>query len=194
VIYSDSTMRKAADMRASGYTYPEISRRTGVPVRTIRRWVNPDHEVELLSNRESKRRRTGVCQQCGGVTKHSGQATARTHPNGASLTCRICNNKNSGARLHHRLVWTPEHIVETLRAAAIQLGRSPTCADTQIQHRYPSVLIRNSHQRIAEVGVLSVELPPTNSVRIAFGGWGEALDAAELQRPLTGHPAHRTSP
>jgi len=67
---------------------PQIAKLLGVSRTTVLRWVNSEYaEQERVRSREAKRRRTGTCALCGGVTRYAG------HGKVVSDTCETCNNK-----------------------------------------------------------------------------------------------------
>lgn len=66
--------------------YKRVGKMLGVSPSTVRRWVDPDvAEQHRVAAREAKRRRVGVCEQCGGETRYGGHA-----PNGVSRICFTC--------------------------------------------------------------------------------------------------------
>ena len=69
----------------------------------------------------AKRRRKGVCERCGGVTRYNG------HGSGTSRVCAGCNAQlNRDARR-----WTTETIVRAFRRFHAETGRVPRALDAQ---------------------------------------------------------------
>jgi predicted transcriptional regulator len=75
----------ADDMRAGGMTYPEIAKTLGVSRQTVVRMFNPEYaERSRIKSRDLKRRRTGMCVNCGEPTKYNG------HGRQVSERCTTC--------------------------------------------------------------------------------------------------------
>lgn len=84
-----------------------VASQFGVSKTTARRIVDPDYnERNRRASREAKRRRTGVCRECGGVTRYNG------HGRAVSDLCATCANA-----LHERCsrghLLTPEIRLDT---------------------------------------------------------------------------------
>ena len=74
-----------------GIGYSRISKRLGVPATTVARWIRPDYaEAGRVEARERKRRMTGICEDCGGVTRYNG------HGERVSRRCAACGLRLSG--------------------------------------------------------------------------------------------------
>lgn len=70
------------------FGFKAVAKRFGVSPSTVRRIINPERaERDRQLSRAAKRRRTGTCRECGGVTRYNGQ-----HGKAVSDLCKNCNN------------------------------------------------------------------------------------------------------
>jgi hypothetical protein len=78
-------LEHAQALRELGHGYKVIARELGVSDTTVRRLIVPGFAERMRRlSREAKRRRTGRCERCGGVTRYNG------HGRSVSQLCRAC--------------------------------------------------------------------------------------------------------
>lgn len=131
----------------------------------------------------AKRRRRGVCETCGGVTRYNGHTVA-----GASRICANCNSQKNHDERH----WTQATILRSFGRFLAETGRVPRAADAM--GPMESVVLRYSGRRIREleeVQELGLVLPRPAAVRREFGSWSAALEAAGMPTSRGGSPDHR---
>ncbi|MFL5864680.1 MAG: hypothetical protein ACJ780_28620 [Solirubrobacteraceae bacterium] len=88
-------------------------------------------EADLRSSREAKRRRTGVCEDCGGVTRYGGQKDAAVSRLCVSCSARRVNGRRRGtgptqARILAFVGDGERRFMEIV--AACGLGKGPGCS------------------------------------------------------------------
>jgi predicted transcriptional regulator len=107
----------AATLRERGLTLAAIAERLVVSRSTVIRLLDPEAaERHRAKSREAKRRRTGVCVDCGGTTRYSGQAGKST-----AVRCRACQDY---AQTEAR-IWTADVVTTAIRRFAADNGRPP---------------------------------------------------------------------
>lgn len=111
----------------------------------------------------------GSCVDCGAPTNGYGG------PGRASKRCCDCDAR----RRHEMRIWTPETVVEAIRAFADRYGRQPADADWNVGMGTPEQ--RERYWRDAC-------WPSPSTVRRECGSWSAALRAAGFE-PLLGGPA-----
>lgn len=154
----------------NGILAPSLAVRFGVSKSTIYRVINPDlAERTRQQSLEAKRRRHGVCVDCGGKTKYNG------HNGAVSARCAACQTAKQMASR----VWTAEAVIEAIQRFARLNGRPPTAVDWSYAKRGP--------------------YPPTgacyrtrNKPNAPFASWADAIEAAGFRRPRVGQYQRRS--
>src|SRR3990172_857896 len=101
--------------------YQRVGKMLGLDRTTVRRWVNPEAaEKDRQYSREAKRRRTGICKDCGGQTPYHGKRGKTV-----SDLCRACSLERDLASK----VWTREAIIEAIHRWAREHGRPPSVTE-----------------------------------------------------------------
>ena len=135
----------------------------GLAATSVRRLVNPAQaERDRVLSRAAKKRRAGVCEDCGGPTRYGGR-------NGqpVSSVCARCNR----ARGLASRIWTREAVISALQSWAAEHGRTPTSKD------WSRAAPDGSHP--AKSNVYRYRAMPNNP----FASWSEAIEAAGLPHP-----------
>jgi hypothetical protein len=87
----EERIAQAAPLKAQGLTYREIAERLGVSLQTVKRcFSDRSYETDRRLSREAKRRRTGICEDCGAVTRYTG------HGQDVSPHCVPCGKRRGG--------------------------------------------------------------------------------------------------
>ena len=154
------------------FGYKRVGKRLGVGGTTIKRWLDPDYnERHLRLSREAKRRRQGICEDCGGPTRYGGgPCRGREHRPIISKLCAACSLKRDLASK----VWTREAIIEAIQRWAKEYGRPPSAIDWKRRgenHPASSNVYRSKHR---------------SARHNAFASWAEAIEAAGFERPENG--------
>lgn len=160
-----SAREQAVRLEALGLSLPLIADRVGVSKSTIYRWLRPGYaeRSRKLSN-EAKRRRTGVCEDCGAETRYNG------HSAEVSARCLRCSAIRVGDR---KSVWTQEAVIEAIREWALLYGDPPAIADWN-PHQCEHVLHDYERPERYKAGYW----PSASWVVRRFGRWNAALVAA----------------
>jgi len=143
-----------------------VAKMIGVPKTTVRRWVNPETaEKQRKISREAKRKRKGICSECGGQTSYNG------HDKAVSDTCANCVRDQQRANRR----WTRENVIAAIQLFHARNGRPPSAKDWNRPDRgtdYPSLgaVIRRSY----------------GWRNAPFGSWSEAIRAAGYEPNQTG--------
>jgi len=154
---------RARELREAGGSQRAIAAELGVSITTVRRYTNPEYERQaLFYAREAKRRRTGVCVDCGATTRYNGQCT-----NGPSQRCLPCSNARNR-------IWTAETIVDAIQRWAAEHGRPPTADDWRKAAPDGSHPAASSCYRSANKGA-------------PFDSWSDAIRAAGFDTPAGGY-------
>ena len=147
-----------------------------------RRAADPEYaQRSREQSRAAKRRRRGVCEVCGGVTRYNGKTT-----NGPSRLCAKCLAEKN----HSERRWTKETIMRAFGRFEDETGRVPRAADA----RGPceSLALRLSGRRIRELEqAQGLALPSPEIVRREFGSWEAALVACGMRVSRGGGAEHR---
>lgn len=164
---SDDRVQFALELRAQGYGYKRIGRALGVSPSTVRRWVLPGaREANLLASREAKRRRTGTCVDCGGVTRYNG------HGRESSERCASCSRaKQMGERK-----WTREAVIDAIQRWAAEHGRPPSASDWNYRSEY----------KTSDFPWATQVYRGSGNVNAPFAYWADAIEAAGFPRPRVG--------
>lgn len=170
---SDAQRLTISLYRQEGLGYGTIARRVGVSKNTVRRLADPVYaERQRMLSREAKRRRTGTCEVCGGVTRYNG----RDGP-----VSRICNSC-SAQQQHNARVWTRERCIAGIQEYARRYGHPPVSTDW---------LTTTRRERTEPDGY---EYPHVNVVQRECGSWANAIELAGFPRPkVGGNPLGRKS-
>lgn len=120
---NEELRERARELYVHGeFGYRRVAKDLGVSETTVKRWVNPGYyERHLHAAREAKRRRTGVCVDCGAPTRYGGKT-----PGGVSYRCPPCGAIFNGQQLE---VWTAEVIIERIREWNDIWGEPPAMPD-----------------------------------------------------------------
>jgi hypothetical protein len=171
----DEKIALCRKLKAEGLTYRQVAEAVGTSKTTVVRWLNPDKaEADRVSARARKESYRGECATCGAPTNGSG-------PGSASDTCLRC----FGQRLHDRRIWTPETIIEAIRAWEAEYGFVPVAADWSVgmarERQDAEVRLRRYYEG-------RVVVPATTAVLREFGGsWNAAIEAAGFTPNRPGH-------
>ena len=156
----------AAFLHGRGWGYNRIARELGTSATTVRRWLIPGLEEQMyVAARERKRRLTGVCERCDGVTRYNGHGG-----NVVSRVCAACQQELNRASK----VWTREAVVDAIQRFAAAHGRPPLAEEwvrVAPAHHYPA---RNSVYR------------STSRSSSPFPSWSDAIEAAGFPRRQLG--------
>ena len=120
----------AKRLRAEGLKFREIAEHIGCSTTEVTRLLYPEKAERMRQQSlESKRRRTGVCRMCGGVTKYAGH--------GNVIVSDLCASCAPDA---HRL-WDEGAIIAAMRRWSADHGGQPTARDWLLggHDGYPSV-------------------------------------------------------
>jgi len=100
---NDEAARRARELYVPRvFGYKAVARELGISVTSVRRYVDDNfHQRMLADSREAKKRRTGVCERCGGETRYNGRTT-----NGPSPICDTCAHTFTHCQNGHK--YTPE--------------------------------------------------------------------------------------
>jgi hypothetical protein len=139
-----------------------------VTVRSAQRYEN-----NLRFSREAKKKRRGVCADCGGETRYNGR-------NGrvVSERCASCARKRAIAAA----VWTRESIVEAIRYYAHLYGRPPGAREW-----HPAMARRGFRDDLADRFFEDGCWPQYATVARVFGRWNLAIEAAGFAPLKPGH-------
>lgn len=152
---------QARELHDSGLGYKRIAKRLGVSATTVRRLLDSDYAERMrVQSREAKRRRTGVCKTCGGVTRYGGGKVP------VSEECAECVRR----RQHEERYWTRERIVECIQRFAREHGRPPV----------------SSEWLYGDHGANGDGYPYCSTVLQEFGSWADAIEQAGFPRPRIG--------
>jgi len=148
---------------SQGNGYKRTARIVGCSGTTVRRIVLPEYaERSRIDARANKRRRTGICRECGGKTRYNGRGKA------TSGLCAACNY-----RLAHELrCWTRETVIAAIQEWAREHGGLPPTA-TEWQRR-------SRGQRYPAAGTVYGKRSGL------FDSWADAIEAAGFPRPAIG--------
>lgn len=188
--YTEADRERVRQLDAQGVGYTHIARELGIPGTTVFRWLHPEYaEKSRRAALRAKKRRTGVCDRCGGQTKlNDGRHGSETHENGASRICVSCLR----ATQHEARYWTRKTIIQRLRQVATFLGRTPTSTDSLICYGAKSLGLTDERMAEAQAIPKHLRLPHTAMVAREFGSWVAATDAAGLPRAPRGRYRGRT--
>jgi hypothetical protein len=145
---------------AEGLSIAQIASRLGRSPATIKSYF---YDPTGDKARAVKARYHGVCRGCGAYTQ------PRNGKGDAYAYCKACH---PGA-IERR--WTPDRVVDAMRAWRAMYGRLPSSYDWSITHAR-----RRSGQALQRVA--EREWPPASVVTDVFGGWRAARAAAESRR------------
>jgi len=153
------------------FGYKKVGERLGMSTTTIRRWLDPDFNERILRlSREAKRRRRGICEDCGGETRYAGgPGPGRKHRPIISKLCAACSLR----RDLDSKVWTREAVIESIQRWAKEHGRPPKSNEW----------IRAGADHPARSSVYRAK---GNSRTNPFASWAEAIEAAGFERPENG--------
>lgn len=158
----------AADFRAQGMTLRQIGDALGVSTTTVQRLLSPE-KAELMRQQSNaaKRRRTGLCVDCGAVTRYNGHGT--------SERCLPCGAIFNGQQ---QTIWTRERIISLIQEwAAEHDGDPPATPDWN-----PNLARRmNDEDRAIRFESRSYRWPWSTNVILVFGSWNAAIAAAGFQ-------------
>lgn len=141
-------VEQAQVLREQGLLLREIAERMGVAERTVSEWLSDPDGAKLKARRDSYR---GTCVDCG----------ARTNGSSGRDAPERCNHCFSTLR-HEERYWTPDRVVEAIRAYVERHGRVPGAApETPVAQRN---------------GV-----PHSVVVAREFGSWNAAIEAAGFE-------------
>ena len=148
----------------NGHGITSVARQLGISPTSVRRYVNPTYATRMrhLSN-EAKRRRTGICRECGGETRYNGRTV-----NGPSTLCSACLHRLQ----HEAKLWTREAVLTAIAEWAHEHGKPPSSLDwlhADPEQRWPNRA--------------SVYADPN----APFQTWGDAIEAAGFPRPRILH-------
>lgn len=140
-----------------GFSNRKIAQALNISPTSVRRWLDPDYaERDRIAARKYKQQRTGICKECGGVTRYNG------HKNPVSDICAAClHNVQHDAR--H---WTQERIIEAIRRFVSETGRIPVSSEW----------LRNCPDGCPSIAVVQRE----------FGTWAAGVRAAGFDIPGVG--------
>ena len=145
------------------FGYSVVAKKLGVSTTTVRRLLTDgDAEKMRVQAREAKRRRVGVCEDCGGPTRYSGKSSMP----------RICSDC-SHARERAAKVWTREAVITAIQKWAEQHGAPPVSTQW----------IRAGADHPARTSVYRAGDPRSSS---PFQKWADAIEAAGFERPEAG--------
>ena len=154
---------RARALYLSGHGYRPVARLLGISPSSVRRYVDSDYaERNRRQSREAKRRRTGICRECGGVTLYNG----RKKGTAVSTLCAACSRRLQ----HESRYWTRERIIAAIQQWAAEHGRPPSARDWL--HADPDLRWPNRVSVYAGSGAI----PP-------FASWADAIEAAGFPRP-----------
>lgn len=154
---SESTLQeKALELYVPGkFGYISVGKELGLAPTTVRHLVNPDaRERDRILSNEAKRRRTGVCQVCGGPTRYHG------HGKTVGDLCHDCQVKtrlNSEDALAKRRKGTDEELLDAIRNWHELHGEIP--------------LLRDWTPKIEG-------WPSSRLIQLRFGTWNAAIEKA----------------
>lgn len=112
---------QAVALRQTGLGYKTVARKVGISPSTVRRFTDAEYaERQRRLSREAKRRRTGICVDCGGLTRYNG-----TNGQDVSKRCASCQ---IAYQIEHR-AWTEETVVLAIQRFAAENGRPPTATE-----------------------------------------------------------------
>lgn len=157
----DAKKARVAELRAAGVGLRTIAKEVGVSDATVRRWINP--EARARSNEASriaKTRRTGVCKDCGGLTRYNGD---KRKP--ISSRCAACQalHLNSPERVAAQTIWSHEKLIELIQQWGAEHGEPPRVSDWRWR---------------------SGDYPSFTTVIKYFGSWNNAIEAAGMEPRL----------
>lgn len=157
---------QAREMYVRGIVgYKRVAKRLGVSDSTVRRWLDPEYaEHQRVLSREAKRRRVGVCSDCGGETRYGGRRAP------VSRICFRCSEKRARASR----VWTREAVIAAIQRWAERHGRPPTASDW--------IRAGDDHPAMSNVYRTTSRTARNNP----FASWADAIEAAGFERPETG--------
>jgi hypothetical protein len=169
---------EAQRLREEGLLLREIAERMGAKRTTVSAWLCDPDGSKLRARKDSYR---GECIDCGARTDGS---------NGRANAPRRCDECSRRFR-HERRIWTPDTIVEAIRAFHDQYGFVPCATDWSPALAYAHTLSdAEVRARRYETGAW----PPTATVLKECGSWNAAIRAAgfepnrEFNRPFAADP------
>lgn len=142
--YSDKQWL-ARQMWVAGMTHQQIADHFDSKRSTVAQWIR---DPKMLEATKRKDRYRTPCIDCGKLTNPNGRRDVKR--------CKTCSTRLQ----HETRKWTPERIIEELRAWAVELGRTPVAQDA--------------------FGVPGPRVPGSAVAR-EFGSWAKGLDAAGLR-------------
>lgn len=149
--------RREAVEAMRGQPYKRIARDTGVPLTTVKRWLDPEfaqRQRELSS--AAKRKRKGSCA--------CGASLAYDNSGGVCTRCR-----NAARR-----IWTRESIIDAIQRFASVHGRPPVATEWVRADK------DNGYPATSNVG------RSTCNRSAPFEQWADAIEAAGFPRPRKG--------
>jgi hypothetical protein len=135
------TERRARELYVPGvFGMKRVARELGISTSSVRRYVRPDRKQrDLMLSREAKRKRRGVCVDCGAVTLYNGRTVA-----GPSLRCHSCAAKITGqakvgtgpviSKALELLEGGPMRWIELQHALGISKGHMAQLSHTMLRH------------------------------------------------------------
>lgn len=107
------------------YGWKQIGKQLGVSATTVRRWLDPEYEERSrAANLAAKKRRTGTCIDCGGITRYSGHG----EQDGCSTRCVPCRKEFARAS-DQQQYWTRERLIDAIQRWVAEHGEPPAVPD-----------------------------------------------------------------
>jgi hypothetical protein len=160
----DEQKERALALKKGGLGPTMISEQLGVAKSTVIRWINPEYAArQNAASAAAKRKRTGVCKSCGGVTRYNGRAGNEA----VSEICAACD----AIRRYEERYWTKERIIEQIHRFVRENGRLPAAREW----------LKGKH------GIGGDGYPYVNVVQREFGSWAEGIEQAGFPRPTSGY-------
>lgn len=149
-------VERATALRREGLKLREIAERMGAPISTVDSWVN---DPDLTKHMARRRKYGGTCLDCGVPTDGSRGAEA------ASKRCDECAKRHR----HDTRTWTPQTVVDAIRAWASKYGEPPSAAEWT-----PGMRGFDAERYYSDAPVI----PPASVVQAECGSWNAAIRLA----------------